>query len=137
MAAYKTEQRKALLGFFNAHPDESFSAREIAEALADSGVSLSAIYRNLSAMTEEGQIRRSVSENGHEAMYQYIAAESCCGELHLTCTECGRTYHMSHEAASSVLESLSEQDGFQLDRSRTVLYGVCRGCSRGCGGHKA
>lgn len=137
MAAYKTEQRKALLRFFDAHPDEQFSAREIAAALADGAVSLSAVYRNLSAMTEEGLIRRSVSGNGHEALYQYVAAESCCGELHLTCTECGRTFHMSHEAAASVLESLSEQDGFQLDRAKTVLYGICRGCSRKCGEPKA
>ena len=128
MAGYKTEQRKALYAFFNAHPDERFSAREIAAALSDEGVSLSAVYRNLSAMTAEGQIRRSVSGNGNEALYQYTAAESCFGEIHLTCTECGRTFHMSRPAADTVQAKLFSQDGFRLDRARTVLYGVCRKC---------
>lgn len=130
MAAYKTEQRKAMLAFFNEHPDEQFSAKEIAEALTDGSISLSAVYRNLSVMTGEGLIRRSVNENGHEAVYQYVAAETCCGELHLTCTECGKTFHMSHPVAEVMLEKLSSMDGFQLDRTKTVLYGICKKCSR-------
>ena len=58
MAAYITKQRRILLTFLEDHPDESLSAADIAKALADRSISVSAVYRNLAALEEEGRIRR-------------------------------------------------------------------------------
>ena len=58
MPKYMTKQRKALLSFLSAHADEKLSARQIAQTLSGEGISISAVYRNLSALEQEGKIRR-------------------------------------------------------------------------------
>lgn len=130
LSGYKTEQRKQLFAFFATHPDQPYSTREIADALAaQSSISLSAVYRNLAAMADKGQIRRFIKDGSREVFYQFIRAESCQGSIHLTCTECGKTFHMSKPVATFVQDKLSKADGFQIDNTKTVLYGVCKHCN--------
>ena len=59
MSSYSTQQRKALLAYLSRHPDELLSARQIADALADEKISLSAVYRNLAQLETEEKVRRS------------------------------------------------------------------------------
>ena len=75
MAKYLTRQRKRLLAYLSEHTDEQMTARQIADALAADNISISAVYRNLSALEEEGLLKRSVREGTREVFYQYIAAE--------------------------------------------------------------
>ncbi|MDO4566965.1 MAG: transcriptional repressor [Oscillospiraceae bacterium] len=128
MPAYSTRQRKALLNFLSGHPDELFSARQIAEALENEGISLSAVYRNLSELEAEGKLRRSGRGGAREVFYQYTDAEGCRECLHLSCTKCGRTLHMDGETARRLTEQLALKDGFELDRGESVLYGLCARC---------
>lgn len=44
---YSTEQRNLLLDFFEKHPDELLTAREIQDALVHKSISRSGIYRSL------------------------------------------------------------------------------------------
>lgn len=127
MSKYMTRQRKALLGFLGAHTDELLSAREIADAL---DISLSAVYRNLAALENEGVLRRGGVNGVREATYQYIGAETCRDCLHLSCTKCGRTFHMSASGAERLQRDALRSDEFRIDRSETVLYGVCRECRK-------
>ena len=85
MAKYLTRQRKRLLEYLSEHTDEQMSARQIADALAVDEISVSAVYRNLSALEEEGLLKRSVREGTREIFFQYIAAEECKDSLHLSC----------------------------------------------------
>ena len=73
MAKYLTRQRKRLLEYLSEHTDEQISARQIAEDLAADQISISAVYRNISALEEEGLLKRSVREGTREVFYQYIA----------------------------------------------------------------
>ena len=75
MARYLTRQRKRLLEYLSEHTDEQISARQIAEDLAADQISISAIYRNISALKEEGLLKRSVREGTREVFYQYIASK--------------------------------------------------------------
>ena len=59
MARYATRQRRALQEYLSRHPDESLSARQIAEGLCGDGISVSAVYRNLAQMELEGEVRRT------------------------------------------------------------------------------
>ena len=68
------------------------TARQIADALAADNISISAVYRNLSALEEEGLLKRSVREGTREVFYQYIAAEECKDSLHLSCRVCGKEH---------------------------------------------
>lgn len=47
MAKYVTKQRRQLLDYLSRHTDEQMTARQIADALTQENISLSAVYRNL------------------------------------------------------------------------------------------
>ncbi len=129
--AYQTKQRKALLEFLATHADEALSAQQIAGALRELAISESAVYRNLSALESQGKVRRVNRAGSREGYYQYTEASRCQGHLHLSCKQCGRTYHMDKQDADRLAQALAMTDDFELDRKKTVLYGICRGCKTG------
>ncbi len=128
MSKYMTRQRKTLLDHLSAHADELLSAQEIADALSGSGVSLSAVYRNLSELETEGRVRRAGKGGSREVYYQFIDADKCKGSLHLQCKKCGRTFHMDAAGAEQLKSVVEKAEGFALDKGDTVLYGVCEVC---------
>lgn len=130
MAKYLTRQRKRLLQYLSEHTDEQMTARQIADALAPDQISVSAVYRNLSALEEEGLLKRSVRERTREDFYQYIAAEQCKDSLHLSCCACGRSIHLGEQEAERLLCSTLESTGFLIEKSETILYGVCADCRK-------
>lgn len=128
--AYHTEQRSKLRDFFQTHPHEQFSAKDIAGALQENTISISAIYRNLASLTQDGTIRRSVRHDGRETVYQYVAGSCCQGQIHLTCTGCGKIFHMNHLLNQTIRDDLAKLDQFQIDTTKTVLYGTCKACMK-------
>ena len=122
-----TKQRKLLTAYLAQHTDESISASRIAEALADQ-ISKSAVYRNLADMETEGKVRRVASGGSREVIYQYIDAHECMGCLHLSCKKCGKTVHMKKTTADALVESVAEDDNFSIDKSDTIIYGICADC---------
>ena len=130
--SYKTNQRLQLVDFLKKNPHSFFSVKQIADALSSSGadISISAIYRNLSALTAEGTIRKTVQKNGRETYYRYVDNESCRNEIHITCSQCGKIFHMDHQLSALLEDHLSHQQGFQLDKSKSIIYGVCDDCRK-------
>ena len=128
MSSYSTQQRKALLAYLSRHPDELMSARQIADALADEKISLSAVYRNLAQLEAEEKVRRSAKSGSHEAFYQYLDARGCKGALHMSCVKCGKTFHMADSNAALFAKHLAQSEQFTLDAADTVLYGTCADC---------
>ena len=127
MPRYTTRQREALLDYLSRHPEQPLTVRETAAGVEPDGVSLSAVYRNLAELEAAGLIRRESRPGSREAVVQYVGAENCRGHLHLTCTRCGRTVHLS-SAAASLLTGMAAGEGFSLDLTRTALYGLCPRC---------
>ena len=128
MTGYKTEQRSLLMEFLQHNPDRQFSAREIAARIPSTEISLSAIYRNLSALESAGLISRFAKEGSREVYYQYTDAERCRNRIHLICTKCGKTLHAEPAMADRLQSEALTSAGFRVDRSKTVLYGLCRDC---------
>ena len=128
MAAYITKQRRILMTFLEDHPDESLTAADIAKALKEESISVSAVYRNLAALEEEGRVRRVSRSGGREAYYQFTDTEACRTHLHLLCKTCGATYHMDKSDADQLIRTLSEHERFAVDTVDTVLYGTCEAC---------
>ena len=125
---YMTKQRKTLLVYLSQHADEKLSARQIETALSGEGISISAVYRNLSELEKEGRIRR-VNQNGsREVFYQYSDSEHCKERLHLSCEKCGKTFHMNMDSTRLLERDLALHDEFVIDKTSTVLYGVCGEC---------
>ncbi|MBQ7541510.1 MAG: transcriptional repressor [Clostridia bacterium] len=133
MAKYSTRQRKALALFLSEHPDESFSAVQIASALEPERISLSAVYRNLGELVSQGVICRTQQDNSREILYRYTQAESCRMHLHLACSRCGKTFHMDVPGTDRLIEQVAENADFRVDRSSTVLHGVCGNCMQSAG----
>ncbi len=130
MAKYVTNQRRILLEYLCTHHDELLSARAIADALAHENISISAVYRNLAELEKSGEVHRVSKSGSREVYYQYTAAGECRECLHLSCKECGKTYHMSMGAAELVTSSIAKSEMFDIDKSDTIIYGVCKGCRK-------
>lgn len=128
MSKYMTKQRKSLLGYLSQHADEALSAKQIESALSHEGISISAVYRNLSELEKEGKIRRVNQSGSREVYYQYTDGDNCRECLHLSCEKCGKTYHMNNAGAQMLIQNLAQDDDFTIDKAHTVLYGVCKDC---------
>ncbi|MEA4946718.1 MAG: Fur family transcriptional regulator [Oscillospiraceae bacterium] len=128
MSGYKTAQRRRLMDFLQNNPDKQFSAQQIAANLPAPEISLSAIYRNLSVLESAGLINRFVKEGSREVYYQYTQAERCRNRIHLICTKCGKTLHAEPAMADRLQSEALTSAGFRVDRSKTVLYGLCKDC---------
>ena len=129
-AKYETKQRSILLAFFAAHPDESIPVSSITAALSSSGISQASVYRNLSLLENDGIIQRVAKEGFREASFRYLKAEGCRKHLHLSCTKCGRTFHLDLPSTENLIASVKNDARFEIDSSSTVLYGICSYCRK-------
>ncbi len=125
---YKTMQYKALRDFFRTGPKEQYSSDEIIEALcADGSLGKSTLYRQLSRMTEQGELRRF--HEGKRVLYQYAHQHSGCDEhFHLKCRSCGKLIHLTCDHVSDLARHIASAHGFTLDLRESILYGLCEGC---------
>jgi Fur family ferric uptake transcriptional regulator len=128
MSAYVTKQRKILLDYLSAHTDQQLCASKIATDLKDEGISLSAVYRNLATLEADGKVKRNTKGGTREVYYQYVDDECCKEHLHLYCKKCGKTFHLDTEETSMFVNRIALNDNFKIDKSDTILYGVCKIC---------
>lgn len=127
---YNTEQRAALLSFLTENPDKTFSAKEIAQALAGKNISKSSVYRNLAELEAEQKIKRVTKAGSKESFYQFFDNSECKNHIHLSCTKCGKIFHLESKQTEKLVSEVEEADGFEISRSETTLYGTCRECSK-------
>ena len=126
MQAYMTQPRTRLLNYLHQHADETLTAGQIAQDLPE--ISVSAVYRNLSALEKDGAVLKVAKAGTREVFFRYKKAEECRAHLHLSCKKCGRTFHMDEAETEALVETVARLDGFAVDRGETVLYGVCEAC---------
>lgn len=129
---YTTTQRRQLYEFLKDNPHKYFTAKQIEAALIDAGVeiSISAIYRNLSALLKTGAIKKAAERDSKESCYRFVDSECCKDEIHITCTMCGKIFHMEHVLTAYMQQQLLFLNDFQLDPSKTVISGICSECRR-------
>ncbi len=122
---YKTRQKEEVLRFFEEHPDECFSAKDIIDS-PFVRVGEATVFRCLTRLTEEGLLRKYTGVGG--ALYQLSSSESCKGHFHLKCTGCGRVEHLDCSVIDDMSRHIAEEHSFSVDISRTVIYGLCAVC---------
>lgn len=125
---YNTEQRNLLLSFLKNNPDKQFSAKEIAIALANENISRSAVYRNLADLEADGRVKRCTKSGSRETFYQYYDLQSCRNHIHLSCIKCGKIFHMENNIADTLIDKVVDQEGFEINKGETTLYGICKTC---------
>lgn len=125
---YSTEQRNILLSFLSENPDKIFSVKQIESGLAGKGISKSAIYRNLAELESEEKIRRCSKSGSREMFYQFYDCQVCRSHIHLSCSKCGRIFHMEDENAKRLILELEQTEGFEINKGESTLIGICRKC---------
>lgn len=108
--------------------DKPLSAADMAKSLQGGGMSLSAVYRNLSDLEKEGKIQRLTVGGSKRVYYRYTGAKECEKHLHLSCFKCGKTFHMDIPTTNILVNEVLSGSDFKLDSANTVLYGTCSKC---------
>ncbi len=130
MSKYQTEQRQKLLNFFKNSEQESFSVSDIQKNFDYEDISVSAIYRNLKTMENEGLICKVIDGKKAEALYHYVNPDICLGVIHLKCDSCDKTFHLNKHISSMVINYAKDELKFSINGLSAFLYGKCDNCSQ-------
>ena len=135
MAHYATEQKKILMDFLRAHREEAFSVEAIVEGMrAEHGTGIvpatSTVYRLVTKLVDEGEVRRFVKGHSRQFLYQIVDREHCHSHLHLRCIDCGKLIHLSEQVSDELLDAIRATSNFSVNEAETVLVGACSDCSR-------
>ena len=128
---YKTKQKEKILRYLTAHEGEHVTAQELSRHLEAEGtpVGTATIYRQLDALVTDGVLRKYTIDPRTCACYEYVAPDGACKRhFHLKCMRCERLIHLHCEHLDGLEQHILEHHGFQIDQSKTVLYGLCKEC---------
>lgn len=127
---YQTAQRKRMISLFEQSAHRSLSAQDIAQALKEDNISMSAIYRNLSDMEKSGLLYKVSDKNRPGALYQYVHPHGCKGVIHLQCQDCEETYHLDKCVSDMIFAMAKNNFHFHLNTSMPILFGWCEKCAQ-------
>lgn len=86
-------------------------------------ISLGTVYRNLSALVENGEIISVSVGDG----YEHFDGDRSF-HLHLRCRQCGDI--IDSYVDENKIKKLAEFDGFTPQSSVCVVYGLCKNCNK-------
>ncbi len=121
-----TGQRQRILRVFM-RQQEPMSAEDILAAAggAESGISLSTLYRALNHLQCAGLARR-IQLGAGSALYEAVHGHCC----QLVCEKCGRRIPVSNPYLESMREVAARQEGFELHHCTAQFYGLCPSCQQ-------
>ena len=129
---YNTKQKTAIMRYVKSMKDKHFTVDSICETMSKNGemVGRTTVYRFLEKLSSEQVLRKYAASSGESVCYQYVDdSHSCHEHFHLKCEKCGSLIHMECDELSDVATHIKEHHGFSLNPLKTVIYGVCEGCS--------
>jgi Fur family ferric uptake transcriptional regulator len=129
---YNTKQQDAVLSVLKSTKGRHVTADEIYLKLIHQGKSVgkTTIYRHLEKLTADGTIRRFTTGDNSGACYQ-LSDSHCAEHYHLKCSDCGKLIHVECDFLDELAKHLMNDHNFKLDKSKTVLYGICSDCVKG------
>jgi Fur family ferric uptake transcriptional regulator len=109
--------------------DGHVSIEEVRALLEARGerVGLATIYRAMDTLVASGLVR---GQDFGEGFRRFEPVGSRSGHEHLVCDRCGRVIEFASERLERMLQLLADEHGFQPDRHRVEVHGVCRDCRR-------
>jgi Fur family ferric uptake transcriptional regulator len=109
--------------------DDHLSVTQIRRALRQEGapVGLATIYRTLDLLVRSGLVR---AHDFGQGFRRYEAMPAQAHHHHLICVRCGKVAEFAHERLERMLPIIADEHGFQTERHRLEIYGVCRECQR-------
>jgi Fur family ferric uptake transcriptional regulator len=91
----------------------------------DPKVGYATVYRTLKLLKESGLAYERHFEDG---VSRYEVAHVDEHHDHLICLECGLIVEFEDERIEELQDELARQHGFELERHKHELYGICRKC---------
>ena len=125
--SYNTKQKREILNFFEENKESCFCAKDIIEKFSRE-IGEATVYRCLTSLSEEGIVKKFISEKGQRSFYQYAVCDKCDKHFHMKCVSCGKLIHMDCEFLHSFGEHVKKEHDFHVDNSKTVIYGLCSSC---------
>ncbi len=132
-SSYNTLSRTAIDGIFVGNKDKSFSVEEILLLLNEMGIAVNktTVYRYVNTLCENNVINKFVAEKGKKTLYKFNDKNlGCDNHLHLQCSLCGKIEHLGCSDMEEFKSHILKEHGFLLNCSSSVLYGVCKKCSK-------
>ncbi len=130
---YNTAGRGKLIAYLRENAaDTPRSAEEIFAGLSLQGDApgYSSVYRLLSKLATEGQVRRLRAPTPAKGyLFQYTDTHACHAHFHLHCLACGAVTHLECGCGEEIAAHLWREHGFATDCGRTVFYGTCKQCA--------
>ncbi|MCR5646854.1 MAG: transcriptional repressor [Acholeplasmatales bacterium] len=83
-------------------------------------ISLATIYRNLSKLLDEGQIRKL--RLGNDEIYETVKEN----HYHFKCQKCGMIYDI--EPAKVKIPAIEDIDGNEVINTDIMMVGICKFC---------
>lgn len=133
---YKTKQKDLILEFIKSKKSGHISAeniidhfKKLAEKDSSISVSKSTVYRALDAMCKDGILTKYVIDEKQGACYSLN--DSHCeshNHYHLRCNECDKVFHVDGKDFDEMSSRIKKEVGFDIDTTKTVLYGTCEKC---------
>lgn len=123
---YKTKQREIVASYLANNKDRYLSIDEIWSGVStgEARIGRSTVYRCLNIMTQEGTALKATAPGG-EARYR-AADNTQSGQL--ICLGCGQAFSLECHMVSEFSDHVLKKHDFEIDASRTVLYGKCSAC---------
>jgi Fur family ferric uptake transcriptional regulator len=120
-----TPQRRLILDTL-AQAGGHLDAGEIYERarLRDPRLSLSTIYRTLTALKASGAVRELHLDQEHH----HYELDNDDRHSHLVCMECGRVIEVDSEPFAQVAQAVGQSHGFDVAAAQVELTGRCADC---------
>ena len=126
-----TKQKEIIINFLKENKDRHLTAEDILLELRKQSeeVSQATIYRNLSELVKEGELRKYISDVAKKACFQYVDnVNKCSKHYHLICDECGSIIHFEGTELQKLKDKILGQNKFEVNLEKVVLYGQCEKC---------
>lgn len=126
---YDTRQKRLVRSVLVQAPDRYFSVDEAHFSLMEAGESVgrTTVYRALEALADDGFAVKVFGPAGGESRYR-LAPQASRASGQLLCLGCGRALPLDCGMLDDFAQHVQSHHGFEIDTSRTVLYGQCSDC---------
>lgn len=128
---YQTKQKDIILKCLSELPSQPFSAKDIYSVCKQNKtpVGLATIYRQLDCLIGEGKIKKIVADDNKGMHFQFLDTAAHSDAFFLKCDQCGEITNAECGLLDKMAVHMSEEHGFQIDTTRSVLYGRCKKCT--------
>lgn len=118
-----SQQREAIFQYVAAQETHPTADQIFAGVRRDwPSLGLATVYRNLSALVEEGRLSYSM----HEGIARYDARTDA--HHHFTCRECGVVQNVDFELPDALMRTAQRKVGGKVESISVDLTGLCSGC---------